>query len=250
METASCSESICFITNISLFLKIPGNTLAYWISDRLADIFSNNETVEAIAYPRQGLAKGDNSVFLRLWHEVRRDKISTDSPDKNEFDKSKKMYIPYNKGGSYRKWFGNLEYVIKFDPLNYAKLLTVGNHLPSRELYFKESITWSKVTTGGLSMRYIPQGSAFDVAGCSIFEKKESIRYLLALCNANVIQTLIRVLSQTMNYEVGTIKSLPVIISSEKQEEIETLSCNNIDISKTEWDSFETSWDFKKHPLI
>ena len=231
------------------FKKIPGNPIAYWVSQNMVNIFANNPVIDSIASPRQGLATGNNDFYLREWYEVKRESISTNSLSLDEFHRTKKMYIPYNKGGSYRKWYGNLEYVIKFDPIHYHKLGQVGNHLPSRDLYFKESITWSKVTSGGLSLRYNPPGSAFDVAGCSIFASPELLTYLLALCNANIMQALIRVLSQTMNYEVGTIKAMPVIVDKDKKDLIESLAREAVDLSKNDWDSFETSWDFVRHPI-
>ena len=234
----------------SNFSKIPGSPIAYWVSRNIVDVFSNNPVIDSIAMPRQGLATGDNNKMLRLWHEIDYNRASFNSNNIETLHATpNKRYIPYNKGGSYRKWFGNIEYLIKFDKSSYDYLLTVGNHLPSRELYFKESITWSKVTSGGLSMRYVTCGSAFDVAGCSIFAQTD-LKYLLSLCNSTIMGVLIRTLSQTMNYEVGTIKAMPVKLNVNLRPNIEQLTDACIDISKKDWDSFETSWDFKKHPLI
>ena len=236
--------------NSSNFANIPGSPIAYWVNDNVIDIFAKYPIIDTIAKPRQGLATGDNNKMLRLWHEVDFNRAYFDSNCLEKLhSQPNKRYIPYNKGGSFRKWFGNIEYLIKFDKPSYDYLLTVGNHLPSRELYFKESITWSKVTSGGLSMRYVPLGSAFDVAGCSIFAKK-NLKYILGLCNSNIMQLLISTLSQTMNYEVGTIKSMPVKIDEAHITEIESIVGECIVLSKADWDSFETSWDFKKSPLI
>ena len=188
--------------------------------------------------------------MLRLWFEIEKNKFSVNSPNLETFHSvSTNRYIPYNKGGSFRKWYGNIDNVIKFDAASYSYLLTVGNHLPSRELYFKEAITWSKVTSGGLSMRYVPQGAAFDVAGCSIFAEK-NLKYILGLCNSSIIQVLIRTLSQTMNYEVGTIKAMPVIVENGGCKAVENLAGECINLSKSDWDSYETSWDFKRNPLV
>ena len=234
----------------SNFSKIPGSPVAYWVSNKIIAIFSNYPVIDSIAKPRQGLATGDNNKMLRLWFEIDWNRLSVNSPNLETFQSIKNnRYIPYNKGGNYRKWYGNIDNVIKFDSESYAYLLTVGNHLPSRELYFKESITWSKVTSGELSMRYVPQGSAFDVAGCSIFAGK-NLKYILALCNSSIMKVLIRVLSQTINYEVGTIKAMPVIIANDSAELINKKSNCCIEISKKDWDSYETSWDFQRHPLV
>lgn len=250
MNTATAENKVMYISQAENFSKIPGSPIAYWVSKGMVDIFSCNPTIDDVAIPRQGLATGNNDFYLREWFEVQVSDISFHSHTQEEFLLSGKTYIPYNKGGSYRKWYGNLEHVIKFSSRYYNQLSKVGNHLPSRELYFKESITWSKVTSGGLSLRYIPVGAAFDVAGCSIFAPQSLLRYLLALCNSNIMQCLIRVLSQTLNYEVGTIKAMPVVLSKSKEESICRLSENATKIGKCDWDSFETSWDFKKHPLI
>ena len=237
-------------TSTDNFSKIPGSPVAYWVNDNIVEIFANNPIIDSIAMPRQGLATGDNNKMLRLWFEVDVERAFFDSDSLETLHQyPNKRYIPYNKGGSFRKWYGNIEYLIKFDKPSYDYLATVGNHLPSREFYFRESITWSKVTSGGLSMRYVPRGSAFDVAGCSIFAN-QNLKYLLALCNSNIMQCLIRTLSQTMNYEVGTIKAMPVKIIRDRVPQIEQIADQCIDLSKNDWDSFEISWDLKKHPLI
>ncbi len=231
------------------FSKIPGSPIAYWVSENIINIFNNSKTINDIAFPRQGLATGNNEIFLRFWHEVNIEQISYSSKSIEEFFSTKKKYIPYNKGGKFRKWYADIQLLIKFNKTNYDILQTVGNHLPSKEFYFKESITWSKVTSGQLSMRYIPVGSVFDVAGCSIFANT-NLSYILAFSNSKVMQHLINLLSQTMNYEVGTIKSMPLIFNSTYKTIVESKSKENIELSQKDLDSYETSWDFKKSPLV
>lgn len=249
-EDMFLAEKNRYIANQLHYSLIPGSPVAYWASERIIQIFSDYPSIESVAKPRQGLATGDNNKMLRLWFEIEKNKFSVNSPNLETFHSvSTNRYIPYNKGGSFRKWYGNIDNVIKFDAASYSYLLTVGNHLPSRELYFKEAITWSKVTSGGLSMRYVPQGAAFDVAGCSIFAEK-NLKYILGLCNSSIIQVLIRTLSQTMNYEVGTIKAMPVIVENGGCKAVENLAGECINLSKSDWDSYETSWDFKRNPLV
>lgn len=249
-EDMFLAEKNRYIADQLHYSLIPGSPVAYWASERIIQIFSDYPSIESVAKPRQGLATGDNNKMLRLWFEIEKNKFSVNSPNLETFHSvSTNRYIPYNKGGSFRKWYGNIDNVIKFDAASYSYLLTVGNHLPSRELYFKEAITWSKVTSGGLSMRYVPQGAAFDVAGCSIFAEK-NLKYILGLCNSSIIQVLIRTLSQTMNYEVGTIKAMPVIVENGGCKAVENLAGECINLSKSDWDSYETSWDFKRNPLI
>lgn len=231
------------------FSKIPGSPVAYWVSENVTQIFSNNKTIDEIAYPRQGLATGNNEYYLRLWTEVSYLDIKRDAHSHEDFFNSAKKYIPYNKGGAYRKWFANVEWIIRFDKKNYDVLQTVGNHLPSKDFYFRESITWSKVTSGGLSMRYISSGSVFDVAGCSIFADK-NIYYILAFVNTKIMQYMMNVLSQTLNYEVGNVKSIPLVISAGQKETVETISKRNIELSFDDLSTHETSWDFKRNPMV
>ena len=236
-------------TKATNFSKIPGSPVAYWVSENITQIFSNNKTIDEIAYPRQGLATGNNEHYLRLWTEVSYLDIKRDAHSHEDFFNSAKKYIPYNKGGAYRKWFANVEWIIRFDKKNYDVLQTVGNHLPSKDFYFRESITWSKVTSGGLSMRYISSGSVFDVAGCSIFADK-NIYYILAFVNTKIMQYMMNVLSQTLNYEVGNVKSIPLVISAGQKETVETISKRNIELSFDDLSTHETSWDFKRNPLV
>lgn len=229
------------------FSKIPGMPVAYWVSENVFNCFGNEKKIDDVSYPRQGLATGNNDRFLRMWHEVIKNDIKFDSISHEDFFESGLKYIPYNKGGSFRKWFANMEFVIRFDKRHYDILATVGNHLPSKDFYFRESITWSKVTSGGLSMRYIPKGSTFDVAGCSIF-CDNNLMYMLGFVNSCVMQDLMNVLSQTLNYEVGSVKSIPIIFDEVK--EVEDIVNENVALSKADLTSFETHFEFEQHPLI
>lgn len=229
------------------FSKIPGSPVAYWVSEKIFDCFANFEKIDDVANPRQGLATGNNEKFLRLWYEVSNKDIKFDAVSLDDFFETNRKYIPYNKGGSFRKWFANMEFIIRFDRKHYGILGTVGNHLPSRDFYFKESITWSKVTSGGLSMRYIPHGSAFDVAGCSIFCDR-NIMYMLGFVNSCIMQNLMNVLSQTLNYEVGSVKQIPIIYKD--VEKIESIVKENVSISKEDLVSYESHFEFEKHPLV
>lgn len=236
-----------FVARQDNFEKIPGAPVAYWVSENVRKCFEASEKIGTYASPRQGLATGNNEVFLKLWFEVNANDININACNYEMFEKSKKKYIPYNKGGAFRKWFAFLDCVIRFDKESYEILSTTGNHLPSRELYFHEAISWSKVTSGSLSMRYVPTGSAFDVAGCSIFSK-ENLDYLLGFTNSNVMLYLMNTLSQTLNYEVGNVKQMPLIFQNLSY--VEQITRKNKDISHCDIESFETSWDFRKHPMI
>ncbi len=209
-----------------------------------------------IAVPRQGMATSDNNRFLRLWHEVEEDKTFYNATDYIQAMASGKKWFPYNKGGEFRKWYGNNDYLINYqyngkEVKDYATKLykTPTRTIKSQSYYFFECITWSKISSGTIAFRYKPQGYVFDVAGTSIFsEKKEELIYLIGLLNTNVLQSILTATSPTLNYESGQIANLPVI--KERENDVISLVNENISISQNEWDSFETSWDFKKHPLI
>ena len=229
------------------FSKIPGAPVAYWVSEKGMNCFKKGMPIDSYAYPRQGLATGNNEAFVRAWYEVNIRDVMRCAHNHREFIESKRKYIPYNKGGAFRKWFSQLEWVIRFDEPSYTMLQNAGNHLPSKEFYYRESITWSKVTSGVLSMRYVPMGSAFDVAGCSIFVNEDN-KYLLAYANSCVMLYLMTALSQTLNYEVGTVKAMPLLIDNRKY--VEQISGDCLYISYKDFSGEETSWDFKKHPMI
>lgn len=229
------------------FSKIPGAPVAYWVSEKGQECFKKGRTIDSIAYPRQGIATGNNEAFVRLWFEINNNEIMRKAHNHGEFIQSKKKYIPYNKGGSFRKWYSVLECVIRFDEPYYTSLQNSGNHLPSKDFYYREAITWSKVTSGMLSMRYVPSGGTFDVAGCSIFVEGDC-RYLLAFTNSCVMLYLMSILSQTLNYEVGTVKAMPLLIQN--RDYIEQISENCLQLSFNDLETIETNWVFRKHPLL
>ena len=240
------------------FMNIPSTPIAYWVSDKVRDIFKKGLPLGEIASPRQGLATGDNERFLRLWFEVKIENIGFGYMNSKDALHSRRKWFPYNKGGSFRKWYGNNEYIVNWenDGLEIKNFKDDKGKIKSRpqntQYYFQEGITWSKVTIGKLSLRYVPNGFIFDVAGTSIFGGKDVIIYLLGLLNTKISEVLISQLSQTLNFEVGHIKNIPVIIESNNSilNSIQNIVTRCIEISKMDWDFFEISWDFKRHPLL
>lgn len=232
------------------FKAIDGMPIAYWISKNMRRVFEKGIPLEKLAAPRQGLATGNNNKFLRLWHEVSNIQIGLSMESTEQFHNSGLKYAPYNKGGEFRKWYGNYEYIIKFDKENYNELSRVGNHLPSRQYYFKQSITWSFVSISYFGVRFSPAGSVFDVGGSSVFPPEDIIYYLTGLMCSKISTKLMNILNPTINFQVGDVKRIPVLVSNKYKPSIDGLVEKNIEISKTDWDSFETSWDFKKHPIL
>lgn len=237
-----------FLINQEKFLKIPGIPIAYSMSENILAAFNNGKIIESFCSPKQGLATADNNRFLRYWHEVKSKKICFNAESREESKKSGCKWFPYNKGGGFRKWYGNNEYVINWENDGLELRNYKGSVLRSPHFYFKECLSWSKITSGKFSMRYIPSGYLFDVAGCSLFTDKDKLDYMLAYLNSKPNSKILSIISPTLNYEVGHIASLPIIFTENNL--ISSMVQQNISISKSDWDSFETSWDFKLHPLL
>lgn len=230
------------------FMKIPGAPIAYWASEELINSFVNGISLRNTAIPRQGLATMDNTLFTRFWFEVSIHKTSI----KETLGNTK--WFPYNKGGDFRKWYGNQEVVVNWENqgldikrLAISRYGSASKRVVNEEHYFKQSITWSKISSGKSSFRFQPSGSIFDVAGMSIFPEIKDIDILLPLLNSKVALKILEVLSPTLNFEAGQVGAIPILsISKNLTESVKAL----IDISKTDWDDFERSWDFCKLPLV
>ena len=243
-----------FVANKNIFETLPGNAIIYWLSEAMFAAFQKGTCLSEIANPKQGLATGRNDQFVRLWYEVNREKSFYTATDSIQAFYTGKKWFPYNKGGSFRKWYGNNDCVVNWE--NNGKEICnnkdENGKLLSRpqntNYYFFESITWSKVASGPIAFRYKPSGHIFDVAGCSIFCEHDQLLYLLGAVNSKVVMELIKAVAPTLNYEVGQVAGVPIIVDT--TENVKKVVIKNIDISKQEWDSFEESWDFKKHPLI
>lgn len=237
-----------FLNNLS---SIPGKPIAYWASESMLRNFDEGRLLGNLIPIKQGLATGNNDKFVRSWFEVEYDSIKFDAENIIDFQKKGKMYAPYNKGGNFRKWYGNKENVIKFDETNYNELLKSGNHLPSRDFYFKKGITWSLIGKNNFAARISDGGFVFDVGGSSGFPDEGEIEYFLAFLCSKVTVNFLRALNPTINFQVGDIKNLPILSLDDKlKKEILKLAKECIEISKEDWDCFEISWDFKVHPLI
>ena len=239
------------------FSKIPGSPVAYWVSKRMLHDFEIGVPLETIAYPRQGMATTNNGRFLRQWFEVSLSLIGFDLYGEEDTVGEYKWF-PYNKGGDYRKWYGNNDYVVNFRNKGTEICAYIDSHsavdhkgrVINRDKYFKPSVTWSKISSGAIAFRYKPHGFIFDVAGTSIFGNNFVLNTLLGFLNSKVCLSILSCLSPTLNYEVGHICSIPVLSGITNNEKIEQTAAQNQYISKTDWDSYETSWDFKKHPLL
>lgn len=246
------------------FHSIPGSPIAYWASDRVREIFKNSKDLRLIAPPRAGLQTGENDLFIRKWQEIDKTKMYESCSSCDESELLNYKWYPYNNGGAFRKWYGN-----KFDVVNWYKngkdikqdkleKLKIGLCLPSNskpknmEYYFKESITWSFVSSTSFGVRYSKAGAIFDIAGSSVFASKDNIKYLTGFLCSKIVFEFLKLLNPTLNFQVGNVGSLPIIFPKDEniKKQIDNIVEQNIQISKDDWDSFETSWNFEQHPLL
>ena len=234
-------------TNTDNFSKIPGAPVAYWVTHNVYNIFTKFPPLSNFADPRQGLATGNDDEFLRYWFEPQFSKLGVFIHSKEELWLQRKKYVPFNKGGPFRKWYGNNYYVIAFDQKAYDKLANQGNKLPSKKYYFLSGVTWSALTSSSFSGRYCSEGFVFAGKGpmCFAYEN-EHIFKLIALMNSNSFEFLYRLMSATMDFNQGPMRNIPYAISSQA----DALAQFCIKCAKEDWNSFETSWNFKKHPMI
>lgn len=232
------------------FSKIPGSPVAYWVSKAFIKTFDEKK-IDNYGSTNNGFTTGDNNKFLRQWYEVSYSKINFAASDIDDACQSKAIWFPYNKGGAFRKWYGNNDYVINWYD-NGFDIKAYGHLVPrSMKYQFRASISWSKITSSVSSFRIKSAGTMFDVAGLSLFLRDEEIsNYILALCNSCYAQKCLEFLSPTLNYETGHISSIPVNIDYEQKNDVDALTEDNITLAQKDWDSFETSWDFKRHPLV
>ncbi len=231
------------------YKKLPGSPIAYWADEAIYRLHERADILEDVASPRQGVATGNNKDYLRYWYQVDFQDIGFNYGNVEDFLSSGQLYAPYNKGGKYRKWYGNFDYVIKFNRENYEKLKKSGNKLPSKAYYFKEGISWSFVSSSYFGVRYSPVGSVFDVGGSSVFPE-DRLYYILGLMCSKVSNYIMEILNPTLNFQVGDVKKLPFIYREEYRQEVDSLVVENIGLSKLDWDSYEISWDFRQHPLL
>ena len=227
--------------------KIPGSPIGYWVSDKQVKLFDDCDTLASILTTREGMAPADNKLFLRLWFEISRDSFSW-------FNKASDKWYPYIKGGTYRKWSGNYEYVVDWANDGYAIKNNVDpstgrirSHNYNGEYAFQESISWTVISFGKVALRYTMKGFLWDSAGASGFSQKH-LKFNLGLINSVVAKSFLKILSPSTKLNVGEVINIPLI--EQNVDEIESIVNNNINISKLDWDSHETSWDFEANPLV
>lgn len=240
------------------FSKIPGSPVAYWVSKKMLQSFTGDNLDNELVF-KQGMTTTDNEKYLREWFEVEQNKIGFQITSREESIQSGCKWFPYQKGGNFRKWYGNNEYVVYYlddgkelidlVTKKYPKISDPEFIIKNRNWYFKEGLTWSTLSSGSLGVRYCFGGFIFDAKGSMAFENgNENIKYSIALLNSKVAAHYLKILAPTIDYNIVSLKAVPLVVAEQKR--IEELTENNILEEKSDWDSFETSWDFKRHPLI
>jgi type II restriction/modification system DNA methylase subunit YeeA len=241
------------------FRRVPGAPIAYWISERLRSVFEQSQPLSSIGDTRQGMATSDNGRFVRVWSEVSLNNTKFGVLTNAESAESGARWFPYNKGGDYRKWHGNKTFVVNWkdggkEILAHAASLygSATRTIKSISEYFKPCISWSKISSSDIALRSFDAGFIFDVAGCCIFFKRESERLLsLAFLNTKVAKELLKVTSPTLNFEAGQIAGLPLIsLDASLLNTVSSHTSDLISMARSDWDNFETSWDFRYQPLL
>ena len=234
-----------FSTSNIEFKKIPGSPVAYWVSDFERDLYVGGSTVDSVGAPRKGIDTGENAAFLRLWWEVSKGRCSfANSP-------AVKKWFPYNKGGGFRRWYGNRDYVVNWlsDGSDIKARLTWTKKKPTirnSRHFFQEGFTWTTVSSGWFSIRYTPVGAIFDNGGCTLFcDDNSRLNALAALLNSKVAQRYLKFLSPTLNFQPGDIGNIPYWPTSTPQA---TLSL--VGLGRNDWDIYERSWDFQSLPIL
>lgn len=241
-------------TSTDNFSKIPCSPVAYWVSDKLASAFGEGQALDKIGASRSGMQTGDNNLFLRFWQEVCFNNIKFNTAPAEDLLSIEQRWFPHPKGGAYRKWYGNLEYVVNFkkngeDLRNFTGTSIIKNP----QFYFRKGVCWSHTTSKCFSGRFMPEGCIFNVESPTFYPSDESIlEYVLGFSNTKILDRLFSAISQTMHYMAGDMAKIPVLncTSMETKGLINVITTGCVEIAKNDWDSYETSWDFKRNPLV
>lgn len=225
------------------FEKIQGSPIAYWVSDKIREAFEKNKKLGDIGEAKQGLATADNDRFLRLWNEVNYNKVGFGMTNSDEALESMKKWFPFNKGGEFRKWFGNQEYIINWENNGYEIKSFKNAVIRNPNYYFKIGATWTAITSSKFSVRFQSSGMIFSNAGMTVFADEDILFLILAYLNSKINIIFLKTISQTLNFNAGDINNVPFKKIIDKN--IINIVQQNIDIAKEEWDSHETSWDFE-----
>lgn len=234
------------------FSEIPGSPFAFWGTNKQIEAFNHSYALSELSNPRQGLITGDVNRFVRKWYECSTENFNTSAMPDDEEREGK--WFPYNNGGGFRKWYGNNEDVVNwhrngFEVKNFIDEKGKQRSRPqNQQFYFREGGTWTAISSSSFSVRYFPKGFLFSNAGMAIYADSKMIRFIIGFLNSKLCQLYLGLFNEGLNYNQGDIAKLPVIIGN--VDHVESQTNHIINISKSDWDSYETSWDFQRHPLV
>lgn len=229
-------------TDQSNFSKIPGAPVAYWASEHFVQIFEGAMLYD-VAQVQEGLKTGDNDRFIRFWNEVDFKKTLMSG-------NSNAKWIYHTKGGDYKKWYGNQECVLNFQNDGEELRTYKGSSLTGYQNYGKANISYSRITSAKTAFRYTAEGAIPNMAGLAIYTSDDLIFYILGWLNTEIACDILSLTNPTINFPPGTIGRLPILIEDSVKSEVSSISKDCVEQAKQDWDSFETSWDFKRNPLV
>jgi len=248
-----------FRTSTADFKKIPGSPIAYWVSDRVRELFEEGEPLGSFAEPRLGMATGNNDYYLRNWAEVSFGKIGFLLTSREEAKSSLKKWFPYNKGGDFRRWYGNNDFIVNWEDDGHLLQTTlhpsgkrIWAHNFNLDYIFKSAITWTFVSSSKFGVRLSPDGFIFDVGGSSAFTENVYLKSLTAFLCSNIAFNLLKSLNPTLNFQAGNLVDLPILYlnSEDFRKSVEPIFDRIYELSTNDWNSKETSWDYSKPPIL
>lgn len=255
-EDIECTPEYVYSASSKEFLKITGGPIAYWASNSVRSAFDRLPSFGEVVRPKVGLQTGSNERFMRFWHEVSIDKIGFHLKSCEDASKTASKWFPYNKGGNWRKWYGNCDYVVDWEN-NGERIRNFKDDLgklrsrpQNTSFYFKEGVTWADITTKSFAARYAPQGFIFDVKGSSGFPDRKNLEGVMGLVNSKLMDGFMKILNPTSTFQVGDMARVPFDPSLSENSLVKRNVSVLVKKSKQDWDSFESSWEFSALPLL
>lgn len=253
-DESAKERQLYYETDQRNFTKIPGIPISYWVSDKIIDAFGHGTPLGELAISRNGMKTGKNEKFLRYWWEITENTMKTDAQNVVEAQDSGAKWFPYNKGGDFRKWYGNNQFVINWQDQGsdiFSNAKADGRNVQDYpdELKFTPSVTWSLISSVKPAFRF-KQCNLSDIAGMSFYTSEENLYYYLAICNSPVALAVLQLIAPTINFQSGDIARIPILIDEAEKQSVELIVKENISLSREDWDAFETSWEFNGHPLM
>jgi len=251
LAAAGGSPDSLFRISQSELVGVPGTPIAYWLSESVREAFGNFDPLRSISVPRQGNTTTDNERFVRFWPEVSKPSLGTDFASAEDFNAERKKWVPYNKGGGSRRWYGQNDSVVNWEQ-NGREIKAIPHSVIANEKsYFSPGLTWSTISTNDIGFRHFGHGFLFDNKGACIFISDAMQQYLASLLNTKVFVSILYQINPTVSLQPGDVAKFPVI----PMEAVDSSSARSnatgcINLAKSDWDAYETSWDFTKLPLL